>query len=182
MKRGVPLNQAKWLIEPGCVVLVSAGTMAKANVMTVSWQTPVHTADPCLVLLVMHHARYTYELIKQNRQLVINVPGEELLEQTHLVGTVSGREIDKLKEAGLTPVAANLVQPPLIAECAGHLECEVMETFTVRTHDLLVCEVVYASAEDAFFDGAWVPEKFHTLHYMHATQYGLLTRRLEAGR
>jgi len=182
MKRGVPLNQAKWLIEPGCVVLVSAGTMAKANVMTVSWQTPVHTADPCLVLLVMHHARYTYELIKQNRQLVMNVPGEELLEQTHLVGTVSGREIDKLKEAGLTPVAANLVQPPLIAECAGHLECEVMETFTVRTHDLLVCEVVYASAEDAFFDGAWVPEKFHTLHYMHATQYGLLTRRLEAGR
>ena len=182
MKRGVPLKQAKWLIEPGCVVLVSAGTMAKANVMTVSWQTPVHTADPCLVLLVMHHARYTYELIKQNRQLVMNVPGEELLEQTHLVGTVSGREIDKLKEAGLTPVAANLVQPPLIAECAGHLECEVMETFTVRTHDLLVCEVVYASAEDAFFDGAWVPEKFHTLHYMHATQYGLLTRRLEAGR
>ena len=182
MKRGVPLNQAKWLIEPGCVVLVSAGTMAKANVMTVSWQTPVHTADPCLVLLVMHQARYTYELIKQNHQLVINVPGEELLEQTHLVGTVSGREIDKLKEAGLTPVAANLVQPPLIAECAGHLECEVMETFTVRTHDLLVCEVVYASAEDAFFDGAWVPEKFHTLHYMHATQYGLLTRRLEAGR
>ena len=166
MKRGVPLNQAKWLIEPGCVVLVSAGTMAKANVMTISWQTPVNTADPCLVLLVMHQARYTYELVKQNRQLVINVPGEELLEQTHLVGTVGGREIDKFKEAGLTPVAANLVQPPLIAECAGHLECEVVETFTVRTHDLLVCEVVYASVEEAFFDG---------------TQYGLLTRRLEAG-
>ena len=182
MKRGVPLNQAKWLIEPGCVVLVSAGTMAKANVMTISWQTPVNTADPCLVLLVMHQARYTYELIKQNHQLVINVPGEELLEQTHLVGTVGGRKIDKFKEAGLTPVAANLVQPPLIAECAGHLECEVVETFTVRTHDLLVCEVVYASVEEAFFDGAWIPEKFHTLHYMHGTQYGLLTHRLEAGR
>ena len=180
MKRGVPLNQAKWLIEPGCVVLVSAGTMEKANVMAISWQTPVNTADPCMVLLVMHHARYTYELIKDNNDLVINVPGEDLLDATHLVGTVSGRKTDKFREAGLTPAPAQLVQSPLVAECAGHLECQVRETFTVRSHDLLVCEVVYAAAEEAFFDGAWVPERFHTLHYMHGTKYGLLTRRLDA--
>jgi flavin reductase (DIM6/NTAB) family NADH-FMN oxidoreductase RutF len=181
MKRGLPLNQAKWLVEPGCVVLVTAGTMAKANVMTISWQTPVQTADPCLVLLVMQQARYTYELIRQNHQLVINVPGESLLAETHLVGTVSGRKIDKFRAAGLTPVPARLVQPPLIGECSGHLECQVVETFTVGTHDLLVCEVVYASVEEDFFDGAWIPEKFHTLHYMGSTQYGLLDRRIDAG-
>jgi flavin reductase (DIM6/NTAB) family NADH-FMN oxidoreductase RutF len=180
MKRGLLLNQAKWLVEPGCVVLVSAGTMQKANVMTISWQTPVHTADPCLVLLVMHQGRYTYELIRQNKELVINVPGANLLEQTHLVGTVSGRKIDKFKEAGLTPVPAKLVQPPLVDECAGHLECQVIETFTVKTHDLLICEVIYASVEEDLFDGAWIPEKFHTLHYMSATQYGLLGRRIAA--
>jgi flavin reductase (DIM6/NTAB) family NADH-FMN oxidoreductase RutF len=180
MKRTVLPNQAKWLIEPGCVVLVTGGSMEKANVMTLSWQTPVHTADPCLVLLVMHQARYTYELIRQNNELVINVPGEDLLEQTHLVGTVSGRGIDKFQEAGLTPVPARLVQPPLIAECGGHLECQVRETFTVRTHDLLVCEVVHASAQEEYFDGAWIPERFRTLHYMRGTTYGLLTRRVEA--
>jgi flavin reductase (DIM6/NTAB) family NADH-FMN oxidoreductase RutF len=179
MKRGVPLNQAKWLIEPGCVVLVTGGTMDKANVMTISWQTPVQTANPCLVLLVMSHVRYTYELIRQNNELVINVPGEDLLEQTHRAGTVSGRTVDKFKDTGLTPVRANLVRPPLIAECAGHLECQIVQTFTVATHDLLVCEVVYASAEEAFFDGAWIPEKFHTLHYLHNTTYGLLTRRID---
>jgi len=181
MKRGVPLNQAKWLVEPGCVVLVTGGTIEKANVMTISWQTPVHTSDPCLVLLVMHHARYTYELIRQNNQLVINVPGEELLEQTHLVGTISGRQIDKFKEAHLTPIPSKLVQPPWIAECAGHLECQIVETFTVRTHDLLICEVVYAAVEEDYFDGAWIPEKFHTLHYLHGSKYGLLDRRVEAG-
>jgi len=181
MQRGVPLNQSKWLIEPGCVVLVTGGSMDKANVMTISWQTPVHTADPCLVLLVMNQQRYTYELIKQNNELVISVPGENLLEQTHVAGTVSGRRVDKFKETGLTPVAAKLVQPPVIDECAGHLECQIRETFTIKTHDLLVCEVVYASAEEEFFDGAWIPEKFHTLHYMHGTKYGLLTQRVEAG-
>ncbi len=182
MKRGVPLNQTKWLIEPGCVVLVTGGTMDKANVMTLSWQTPVQTADPCLVLLVMNRVRYTYELIKQNNELVINVPGEELLEQTHRCGTVSGRKVDKFKETGLTPVPANLVKPPLIAECAGHLECQIVQTFTVATHDLLICEVVYASVEEEFFDGAWIPEKFHTLHYMQGTKYGLLDRRVDVQR
>src|SRR3990172_2184524 len=117
MKRGLPLNQEKWLVEPGCVVLVTGGTMQKANVLSISWQTPVQTADPCLVLLVMHQARYTYELIRQNHELAINIPGADLLEQTHLVGSVSGRKIDKFREAGLTPVPARLVQPPLVAEC-----------------------------------------------------------------
>ncbi|MCU0913715.1 MAG: flavin reductase family protein [Planctomycetes bacterium] len=181
MKRSLPLNRAKWLVEPGCVVLVTGGTMEKANVMTISWQTPVQTADPCLVLLVMHQGRYTYELIRQNNELVINVPGADLLDQTHLVGTVSGRQIDKFKEAGLTAVPGQLVQPPLVAECAGHLECHVVQTFTVGNHDLLVCEVVHASVEEDFFDGAWIPEKFQTLHYMSATQYGLLGRRVDAG-
>jgi flavin reductase (DIM6/NTAB) family NADH-FMN oxidoreductase RutF len=181
MKKGVSLNQAKWLIEPGCVVLVTGGTMDKSSLMTVSWQTPVQTADPCIVLLVLNRIRYTYELIRQNNELVINVPGEELLDQTHLCGTVAGRKVDKWAKSGLTPAPAKLVQPPWIAECSGHLECRVMQTFSVTTHDLVVCEVVHAEAEEEFFDGAWVPEKFHTLHYMQSTKYGLLTRRLESG-
>src|SRR5512136_717427 len=116
MKRTVLPNRAKWLVEPGCVVLVTGGTMQKANLMAVSWQTPVQTADPCLVLLVLNRIRYTYELIRQNNELVINVPGEDLLRQTHLCGRISGRSVDKWKKAHLTPVPANAVQPPLISE------------------------------------------------------------------
>jgi flavin reductase (DIM6/NTAB) family NADH-FMN oxidoreductase RutF len=179
MKREVPLNQAKWIIEPGCVVLVTGGTMKHPNLMTFSWQTPIHTANPCMVLLVMSQVRYTYELIKQNNELAINVPGEDLLEATHLVGTVTGRGIDKFAKSGLTPIAANAVAPPLIGECAGHLECRIVETHPIRNHDLLICEVIHASAETECFDGAWIPERFHTLHYLHGTKYGLLDRRVE---
>ncbi len=183
MKKEVPVSQAKWIIEAGCVVLVTGGTMEHANVMTFSWQTPVHTSDPCIVLLVVNRTRYTYELIKQNNELVINVPGADLLEPTHLVGCVTGRGIDKFTKSGLTPVTANVVAPPLVAECAGHLECRIVEVHPVQSHDLLICDVVHASAETEFFDGAWIPEKFHTLHYLHGTKYGLLTQRVEvAGR
>ena len=180
MKKEVELNKAKWLVEPGCVVLVTSGTLEKPNVMTFSWQTPVNTANPCLVLLAISHVRYSYELIKQNHELVINIPGEELLEQIHYVGCVTGRGIDKFKESGLTPVATGAVEPPLIAECAGHLECRIVETFNMESHDLLICEVVRALADEEFFNGRWIPEKFRTLHYLTGNKYGLMTRTVEA--
>ena len=180
MKKEVELNKAKWLVEPGCVVMVTSGTMQKSNVMTFSWQTPVNNANPCLVLLVISHVRYSYELIKQNRELVINVPGEALLEETHFVGCVTGRGIDKFKESGLTPVPAEIVEPPLIEECAAHLECRVVEIFGMETHDLLICEVVRATADADLFDGKWIPEKFHTLHYLRGNTYGLMTRTIDA--
>ena len=180
MKKEVELSQAKWLVEPGCVVLVTSGTTQNANVMTFSWQTPVNSADPCLILLAISHLRYSYDLIKQNRQLVINVPGEGLLEQVHFVGQVSGRNIDKFKRAGLTPVPARTVEPPWIEQCAGHLECQVVETFKMQTHDLLICEVLRAAGEAELFDGRWIPEKFHTLHYLARNKYGVLQRTIEA--
>jgi len=180
MKKEVELNKAKWLVEPGCVVMVTSGTMGRPNVMTFSWQTPVNSANPCLVLLAISHVRYSYELIKRNRELVINVPGEALLGQTHLVGCVTGRGIDKIKESGLTPVPAKIVEAPLIEECAGHLECRVVEIFGMETHDLLICEVVRAVADADVFDGKWIPEKFHTLHYLSGSVYGLMTRTIEA--
>ena len=180
MKKEVELSKAKWLVEPGCVVLVTSGTMEKPNVMTFSWQTPVNTANPCLILLGISHVRYSYELIKQNNELVINIPGEELLEQTHYVGCVTGRDIDKFKESGLTSISAGKVEPPLIAECVGHLECRIVETFRMESHDLLICEVVRALADEELFDGRWIPEKFHTLHYLTGNKYGLMTRTVEA--
>lgn len=180
MKTEVPLSKAQWLIEPGCVVLVTSGNMERANVMTFSWQTPVNGSSPCLVLLVIHHDRYSYELIKENRELVINVPGRDLLQQTHYAGVVTGRKVDKFAASGLTPVPAGIVAPPLIEQCAGHLECRVADIYKMQPHDLLVCEVVRASADPDVFDGKWAPEKFSTLHYLGGTSYGLLERELRA--
>lgn len=52
--------------------------------------------------------------------------------------------------------------------------------FEMQTHDLLICEVVRALAEEDLFDGKWVPEKFHTLHYLRGNKYGLMTRTIQA--
>jgi len=43
-------------------------------------------------------------------------------------------------------------------------------------------ELVRAVAEADFFDGRWIPEKFHTLHYLTGNKYGLMTQMVEARR
>ena len=89
MKKEVSLKKAKWLVEPGCVVLVTAGNRQRANVMTFSWQTPVNSNDPCQILLAVNTIRYTYKLIKENHELVINVPGLDLLLAGLIGGTIA---------------------------------------------------------------------------------------------
>ena len=180
MKEEISLSKAKWLVEPGCVVLVTAGNMEKANFMTFSWQTPVNSQNPCQVLLVINTTRYTYELIKENRQLVINIPDINLLKKVHRAGTVSGRKVDKFKECGLTPVPAKTVAPPLIEECGGHLECRIETIINHGNHDLLICEVARALVKPGLFDGTWIPEKFQTIHYLGGKTYGVIERRIEA--
>ena len=180
MKSEVPLNKAQWLIEPGCVVLVTSGKMERANVMTFSWQTPINCSSPCLVLLAIHHDRYSYELIRENRELVINVPGRQLLTEVRYAGAVTGRKADKFEGSGLTAVPAQTVEPPLIEQCSGHLECRVVDIYKMQPHDLLICEVVHASADPEVFDGKWISEKFSTLHYFGGTSYGLIERQVSA--
>jgi len=179
MKREVQLGQAKWLLEPGCVVLVTSGTLEKANIMTFSWQTPLHSGEPCLLQLVINPNRYTYDLVQESRELVINVPGVKLAHQVHMIGTTSGRKGDKFEKSGLTPVASAMVAAPLIDECAANLECRVEQIIDLQHHHLLVCRAVRAVAEAAYFDGRWNPERFHTLHYLGGNRYGVMDRMIE---
>jgi flavin reductase (DIM6/NTAB) family NADH-FMN oxidoreductase RutF len=128
------------------------------------------------VLLVINPERYTYELIQKNKELTINIPGSDLAKQVHMIGSTTGRKVDKFRESGLTPVAAELVSPPLIDECAAGLECRVERLLDLGHHHLLICRVVRAIAEVAYFDGRWNPERFHTLHYLGGNRYGVLER------
>ena len=192
MRREIEMSDAKWVLEPGCVVLVTSGSIERPNVMTFSWQTPIQggkparvsgsdrfPAEPCLLLLSINRERYTYELIKENPEVVVNVPGEELLRAVHGAGSASGRTRDKFKELSLTPVSAEKVRPPVISECIASLECAIRRFIPVGAHDLLVCEVVRADADSDLFRGNWIPERAKTLHYLGGRSYGVLERSVE---
>ena len=181
MKVEIPLTQATRLINPGPVVLVTARYKDAVNVMAAAWTTPISHVPP-LVGVSISPRRFTHDLVRRSGEFVLNVPGRNLLEQVELCGSLSGRDVDKFKEAHLTPVEAKEVHAPLIEECLGHLECAVVEAIDLGDHTLFVGQVVAAWAEEEAFDGTWLleDEEAKPLHHLGEAYFGVLEERLEA--
>ena len=142
-KRSFPLGKVYTLLEPGPVVLVSTARKGKANIMTMSWYTPMEF-EPPLLGCVLSGRNYSFDALLATRECVINIPSVELARQVVGVGNCSGRKTDKFARFGLTPLPASQVKAPLIAECFANLECRVSDTRLVNKYNFFVLEVVQA--------------------------------------
>ena len=112
------------------------------------------SSNPYMVCIGVAQERYSHDLILTSGEFVVNSPGIDLKEKMHQCGIKSGRDVDKFKEFGLTPIRAKKVKPPLIEECYGHLECKLVSSTPFGDHTLIVGEVIAASIdEDKIKDG-----------------------------
>ncbi|MDP2901002.1 MAG: flavin reductase family protein [Candidatus Bathyarchaeota archaeon] len=135
------------------VMVTCVDARGRPNIITLGMYMPI-SHDPPQVVIGVSPKRYSHDLIRDQGEFIVNSPGIGLAEKMHICGTKSGRDVDKFKEAGLTPGPARKVRPPLIQECYGHIECEVVNMVTCGDHTLFVGEVVAASIdEDCLRDG-----------------------------
>jgi flavin reductase (DIM6/NTAB) family NADH-FMN oxidoreductase RutF len=128
------------LPEPTVLVTVKAEEK-NPNIITVAW-TGVFSHSPAIVYIAVHPARYSNSIIKESMEYVINIPSENLAKITDYCGIVSGRNVNKFEETGLTPIPANAVKAPLIKECAVNIECKVKDIINYGSHDIFVGEIV----------------------------------------
>ena len=163
------------MVYPVPAVMVSVGDKeGKTNIFTVAWTGNACT-NPPMVYISVRPERYSYELIKDSGEFVINLTTEALVKATDYCGVRSGRDVDKWKEVKLTPVKADKVQAPLVAESPVNLECRVTRRIPLGTHDMFLAEVVAVHADEAYMDEK---EKFslakaNPMVYSHGTYYGL---------
>ena len=129
------------------VLVTSIDENGKANIITLGMYMPI-SHDPQQVVIGVSPKRYSHDLIMEQGEFVVNAPGIDLAEKTHICGVKSGRNVDKFKEAELTAMPAQKVRPPLITECYGHMECEVVNMLTCGDHTLFIGEVVAASIDE----------------------------------
>lgn len=141
--KDLPLPKVYQLLEPGPVVLLTTARGGRSNVMTMSWHMMVEFTPP-LVACVVSTGDYSFAALRATRQCVIAIPSVELASKVVAVGNCSGRETDKFSTIGLTPVPAQNVEAPLVAECFANLECRVADTRLVNKYNLFVLEVVKA--------------------------------------
>jgi len=141
--KDLPLSKVYQLLEPGPVVLLTTSHKGRANVMTMSWHMMVEF-EPPLVACVVSDADYSFAALRTTKECVIAVPALKLAPKVVEVGNCSGRDVKKFEAFGLTPVAAERVSAPLIAECFANIECKVSDTRLVNRYDLFVLEALKA--------------------------------------
>ncbi|SJZ69170.1 NADH-FMN oxidoreductase RutF, flavin reductase (DIM6/NTAB) family [Enhydrobacter aerosaccus] len=156
----LPVSAVYKLIEPGPVVLLTAASAGRANVMTMSWHMMVEF-EPPLIACVVSSANHSFAALKKTRECVIAIPSARLASKVVKVGNCSGRDTDKFARFALTPMAAEQVAPPLIGECFANLECRVADTRSVARYNLFILEVVKAWTD---FKGKQ-PRMFHHQGY-----------------
>ncbi len=163
------------MLYPLPVVLVStADRGGKINVLTVAWAGTI-CSDPPMVSISVRPERYSYQMIRETGEFVINLTTEELAYATDYCGVASGRDTDKFKNMHLTPVKADIVKAPLIKESPVNIECIVKEVKSLGSHDMFIAQVAAVHADEKYMDGKnkFHLEDAHPIVYIHGTYMSL---------
>ncbi|MBO6233498.1 MAG: flavin reductase family protein [Clostridia bacterium] len=171
---------AKVMWKPGTfeypipAVMVSCGNMEKSNIITVAWTGIINT-NPAMVYISVRPTRYSYNLIKESGEFVINLTTENLARQTDWCGVRSGENFDKFKEMNLHKEKANFVNCPLIKESPVSIECKVKEIQELGSHHMFVAEVLSIDADEKYIDekGAFDISKCDLIAYANGGYYPL---------
>lgn len=166
------------LLNPEPPVLVSCGPLDKPNLITVGWCGTICT-QPSMLSISVRPERYSYDLIKDSGEFVVNLPTEPLARAVDWCGVKSGRDVDKFASMNLHAAPAAKVGTVLLEESPLNLECKVTQRIPLGSHDLFLAEVVAVDVDESLLDekGKLCLDKAKLIVYSHG-EYMALGRRL----
>ena len=161
-------------LYPLPVVMVSCGTEDKSNIITVAW-TGILNTDPATVYISVRPNRYSYNLIKEQGEFVINLTNKELARATDWCGVKTGAKVDKFKEMNLHKEKAKFVDCPMIKESPVSVECKVKEIKEMGSHHMFIADVLEINADKKYIDekGAFDISKCDLIAYSNGHYYAL---------
>ncbi len=140
------------MLYPLPAVMVSCQRQGeKPNIITVAWAGTI-CSSPAMVSISVRKERYSYKIIKDTGEFVINLVTKDLVRALDYCGVRSGRDVDKYKEMHLTVLPSRIVEVPGIGESPVNIECRVTETKSLGSHDLFLAEVVNVTVEDQYMN------------------------------
>lgn len=141
------------MVYPLPAVMVSCGNKeGKTNIITIAWTGTICT-NPAMLYISVRPERYSYDMIKESGEFVVNLTTEDLVKQTDYCGVKSGRDVDKFKETGLTCGKANELQyAPIIEESPVNIECKLERIEELGSHHMFIAKVVSVQIDEAYLD------------------------------
>ena len=160
------MSKLQWkgstLLAPVPAALVSCGTLEKPNALTIAW-TGITCSDPPMTYISVRPERYSYDIIKESGEFVINLTSGAMARATDFCGVRSGREMDKLAATGLT------VEP------AKEIAAPVKQIIPLGSHDMFLAEIVAVDVEERLLDeaGKLHMEKAGLMAYSHGEYFAM---------
>jgi len=163
------------ILNPVPVVMVSCcGREGKPNIITVAWAGTINSKPP-MVSISIRKERYSYNLIKEKGQFVINLTTRKLAFAADFCGVKSGRDVDKFEVLKLTQEKASVVDVPMIKESPVNIECTVKDIIELGSHDMFIAQIEAVSVDESLIDkkGRLCMEKADLICYSHGEYWYL---------
>ena len=146
------------MLYPVPAVMVSCQRPGeRPNIITVAWAGTV-CSDPVMLSVSVRKERYSYDILKETGEFVVNLVTKELVYAADYCGVKSGRDVDKFREMNLTPQKSGRVAAPGIEESPVNLECRVTQVLELGSHDMFLAQVLGVTVDKAYMDESG---KFH---------------------
>jgi flavin reductase (DIM6/NTAB) family NADH-FMN oxidoreductase RutF len=127
----------------------------KFNSMTISWGSMGVMWGKPFVQVVVRPSRYTYSFIEKYPDFTVCSFNPEHKKILNLLGSKSGRDMDKINHSGLTPIQSKKVESPAFAEANLILECRIMYKHRITPDQFL----------DATIASSYPSKDYHTSYF-----------------
>lgn len=151
MTAKVSLGARPLLYPEPALLICTYDADGKPNVMTAAW-AGICNSDPVSLMVAVQPPRWTHDALLARKAFTVCVPPEQLVAETDFFGMASGHKHDKFAETGLTPVKAEKVDAPYIAECPVILECSLTQSLSLGSHTVMIGEILDVKADKACLD------------------------------
>ena len=164
------------MVYPLPAVMVScADKEGHDNIITIAWTGTVCT-NPAMLYISVRPTRYSYHLIRESGEFVVNLTTKDLVKATDWCGVRSGRDVDKWSEMHLTRGnARTLSYAPIIEESPVNIECQVGKVEELGSHHMFLAKVTGVQVDDRFMqdNGKFALNKTGLLAYSHGEYFDL---------
>lgn len=140
-------DKTKARIKPMPNTIVSCRKDGHDNALAVGVAS-VASIDPVMVMIGIIPSRFSYDMVKDTGKFVVNIPTKEFSEKYMYLGTVSGRDENKL--ASINTTDADMIDAPILTDCPVNIECSVVDSIQPGSHELFIGKVEKVHCDEEY--------------------------------
>ena len=132
------------------VVLITKCPNGRLNAMPASWNMPV-AEEPPSVAVSVYRGNYTFQCLEHHPEATINVPHSGLADVVYWLGSVSGKDVDKVSRFGLRLEPSERVSVPRWSDAVASLEARVSSKMDVGESRVYAFEVLAVYVKEGLY-------------------------------